>query len=578
MPSKKRQLLTAVIGAGPSGLVAIKELLAQGHKVVCFEKSNDIGGLYVYNKNTGGVFKSTLLTSSSFTTCFSDFPPPKNSPLHFKHNEYLKYLKDYVAHFNLSHLIKFNHIVKNISQFKEGGWQVSVFDSLNDSEHIMKFDAVAVCSGAHQKPIMPNFQGQESFQGKIIHSDQYKEPSKFKDKIVVVIGGGESGSDIVDEVSQVAKKCFVSLRRGILTIPRLFFDFPSDYYTTRLFYSLPNWVLRIKSTPKVYFKRGVLFLLSSIPFLFPFFLFVFMVSLTPLFMQYVLMGLACILLLIALLRINEYFTQKVKPEDFQIISKLAKKSLVGHGEQFATKTEGLAKAIAQKRCDLKPGISEFRTEGVVFSDGSKINADAVIFCTGFKVSFPFLAKTKVDFRNFYKMCFDPNLGKTLCFIGFARPAIGSLPPVSELQARWFSRILSGERRLPNKDMLNMEIEQDRHKHQKTFKVVSNRLNNLVDFTSYMDDIAEHVGCKPKLKNLIKNPMLLLRLYFSPFGGYQYRLEGKHHKSEIAKKAIKQTSLDFIIVLFNYGLWSVNLTSRILYKIGFRSFRGSIGLD
>jgi cation diffusion facilitator CzcD-associated flavoprotein CzcO len=85
----------AVIGAGPSGLVTIKELLEEGHDVVCFEKADEIGGLFRFDPNGVGVYESTRMTSSVFISCFSDFPYPENAPFHFKHDEYLAYLKNY---------------------------------------------------------------------------------------------------------------------------------------------------------------------------------------------------------------------------------------------------------------------------------------------------------------------------------------------------------------------------------------------------------------------------------------------------------------------------------------------------
>ena len=65
---------TAVIGAGPAGLVAVKELLEEGHTVVCFERSSVLGGVFQFREQEGGVFESTRLTSSTFITSFSDFP------------------------------------------------------------------------------------------------------------------------------------------------------------------------------------------------------------------------------------------------------------------------------------------------------------------------------------------------------------------------------------------------------------------------------------------------------------------------------------------------------------------------
>ena len=42
----------AVIGAGCSGLTAIKECRAAGLDVICFEQNDDIGGLWRYTMSS----------------------------------------------------------------------------------------------------------------------------------------------------------------------------------------------------------------------------------------------------------------------------------------------------------------------------------------------------------------------------------------------------------------------------------------------------------------------------------------------------------------------------------------------
>ena len=60
----------AIIGAGASGLAAIKECLAVGLTVTCFEQSNDIGGLWRYEEPKAGkevhssVYRNTIINTS----------------------------------------------------------------------------------------------------------------------------------------------------------------------------------------------------------------------------------------------------------------------------------------------------------------------------------------------------------------------------------------------------------------------------------------------------------------------------------------------------------------------------------
>ncbi|KIH48057.1 hypothetical protein ANCDUO_21877, partial [Ancylostoma duodenale] len=50
MSAPKTTGTACVIGAGVSGLTAVKHLLEYGMDMVCFEKSEHIGGLWRYNE------------------------------------------------------------------------------------------------------------------------------------------------------------------------------------------------------------------------------------------------------------------------------------------------------------------------------------------------------------------------------------------------------------------------------------------------------------------------------------------------------------------------------------------------
>uniref|UniRef100_A0A8D2MQE5 Flavin-containing monooxygenase n=1 Tax=Zonotrichia albicollis TaxID=44394 RepID=A0A8D2MQE5_ZONAL len=78
------------------------------------------------------------------------------------------------------------------------------------------FDAVLVCSGHHTNAHLPlgSFPGIEKFKGRYLHSRDYKDAQAFRDKRVVVIGIGNSGSDLAVEISQTAQQVFLSTRRG----------------------------------------------------------------------------------------------------------------------------------------------------------------------------------------------------------------------------------------------------------------------------------------------------------------------------------------------------------------------------
>ena len=89
----------AIIGAGCSGLAAIKCCLDEGIEPVCFERENDVGGLWNYFDNPkigkGSVYRSCVIDTSKEMMAFSDFPPPAEFPTLMPHIYVLKYFRLY---------------------------------------------------------------------------------------------------------------------------------------------------------------------------------------------------------------------------------------------------------------------------------------------------------------------------------------------------------------------------------------------------------------------------------------------------------------------------------------------------
>lgn len=73
-------------------------------------------------------------------------------------------------------------------------------------EETFQYDAVMVCNGHYSDPFIPNVTGNEKFRGKQWHSHDYREPSNFARKKVLLVGAGPSGVDIGAQIVAVADK------------------------------------------------------------------------------------------------------------------------------------------------------------------------------------------------------------------------------------------------------------------------------------------------------------------------------------------------------------------------------------
>jgi len=207
-------------------------------------------------------------------------------------------------------------------------------------------------------------------------------------------------------------------------------------------------------------------------------------------------------------------------------------------ETFATKTEGFVEAIERGGCELLPECTGFSGNAAHFVDGRRVEVDVVVFCTGFEQPAVPIQGTKLDVLSANRYCLPTEHDGTLAYIGFVRPNIGAMPALAEMQARWWAQLVSGRvtigdalspsRALWSEDGLDDRVD-DLHR----------RVPTLVDFATYMDELASLVGCKPDLWTLARHPLTLLRLYGAPFCGVQYRLVGPHAAPSLARNVYSQ---------------------------------------
>lgn len=83
---------------------------------------------------------------------------------------------------------------------------VKVKDILSDECREETFDGIMACVGHHSYPYTPTYPNMDLFHGKILHSHSYKTFTGFEEQNILIVGAGNSGSDIATEVSNVAKK------------------------------------------------------------------------------------------------------------------------------------------------------------------------------------------------------------------------------------------------------------------------------------------------------------------------------------------------------------------------------------
>jgi len=386
----------AIIGGGCSGLAAIKCCVDEGLTPVCFERTDQLGGLWRYTqKVTDGqacVMRSTVINTSKEMMCYSDYPIPKHFP-NFMHNTHVwQYFKDYASHFQLNQYIQHNTEVKLVTfapDFEQTGqWSIQFVDHKSGEEKREIFDAVMVCSGHHAEKNVPSFPGLADYKGEVLHSHDYREPSAYVGKRVLIIGIGNSGGDMAVELSRQGQ-VFLSTRRGTWILNRIGpGGMPIDIAVTRRFM---NGIRR-----------------SMPPFVF-----------------------------------NSFLKNAANSRlDHDLYS------LTPNYEPYAQHplvNDDLGNRIVCGSVKVKTDVKRFTSTGVEFVDGTfEDNIDVVFLATGYIFGFPFLDKRVVEVKEnrlpFFKYMFPPDLSHpTLAVIGCIQP-LGAIMPISELQCRLAARV------------------------------------------------------------------------------------------------------------------------------------------
>lgn len=85
----------AIIGAGPMGLAAARQLQRYAIPFVGFELHSDVGGLWDISNPYSTMYESAHLISSKGTTAFAEFPMPAELPHYPRHQQIGQYFRDY---------------------------------------------------------------------------------------------------------------------------------------------------------------------------------------------------------------------------------------------------------------------------------------------------------------------------------------------------------------------------------------------------------------------------------------------------------------------------------------------------
>ncbi len=238
MAIEDRSQKFCIVGAGSSGLAAVRALKAAGIPCDCLEREDEVGGNWYYGRPHSSVYASTHTISSKRLTEYVDFPMPKEYPAYPHHRQVWEYLKSYARHFGLYEQIELNCPIAKITH-DGAGWIVRLADGAE-----RRYRGLIIANGHNWDPRLPEYPGK--FDGQVLHSSQYKTPDVLAGRRVLVVGAGNSGCDIAAESAQHAAQTWHSTRRGYHYLPKFWRGLPIDLLNERLLqWRIPQGVRRL---------------------------------------------------------------------------------------------------------------------------------------------------------------------------------------------------------------------------------------------------------------------------------------------------------------------------------------------
>ena len=469
-----------IIGSGQSGLTTCKTFIEKGYNVIVLEKNYDSNGLFSSIQEKEYFYWS----SSKYMSSFSDFPMGDTIPEWFTIQQYIDYLESYKKKFDLEKHIMYNSNVINCEQNENSEWIVEYVNSYKIKKLVTK--KLIVCSGLNQTPKFPEIIN--NYTGEIIHTETvYRSMSKmdwknkFSNKTVLLLGGGESAFDIGHIISTNTNKLYYSTKdyiewfpqgsefeRNIKRLKKIVendkkqdidnenkicrskmlkslnnFVYPTDTHLNYMEYSLPE------AMSNAWHNYGRMFLIGNND------------------------GCGkCIHSHKKLCDINEtpdnlFLKYVVKRSDFLVDMFENKVNIVHYPDKIIGKTVYTKEKIIE-------------------------NVDIIVCATGYKKCFPFLKDSIYNDELIKKMI--PKNTSNIAFIGFARPTMGSIAVIAEMQSWWVQKYFENN--------LSYKIRSPFFRNYDVLNLTNKNINTLVIGCFYLKDLAKDMNIEPNIVDLV----------------------------------------------------------------------------
>lgn len=332
----------AIIGAGPAGIGAGRELLQQGFTdFTIFDSLDAPGGTWRLHSYPG---LACDVWAHSYS--YSYAPNPDWTSNFVGYAEIQAYLARCATEFGLDTHLQLNTRISSAHYQEAGNWQLKTEDG-----DAYDFDIVINAMGNQHTPLYPDVPGMDSFTGDSFHATRWNHDVDLNGKRVLIVGSAASAVQVVPEVAKIAGHLTVLQRTANWIMPR-------------------NW--------KQYTDRQ-----RSRWHRFPF-----LISLIRKG-QSALMGQVEYAVTLGHKRMGQFENMVKKFIDRTIDDPALREALVPdshYGCKRGLVSDDFYPALNRDNVDLiHAGLKEVTPSGVVTTDGQALEVDVIIYCTGYRI-------------------------------------------------------------------------------------------------------------------------------------------------------------------------------------------------
>ena len=212
MPFEKREVDTIIVGAGPAGLAVGAELRRSGVPFVMLERGEHVAEAWHHH------YERLALHTPKRHSALPGLPFPRDYPTYPSRQQVMAYCDDYARTFGLNP--EFGVEVSQCTRGADGRWVVST----NAVEY--RAHSLVMATGLNRVPNFPRWPRQETFPGPIVHTCDYTNGERFRGQRVLIVGFGNSGSEIALDLLEHGARPAIAVRSKVNVIPRDLFGIP----------------------------------------------------------------------------------------------------------------------------------------------------------------------------------------------------------------------------------------------------------------------------------------------------------------------------------------------------------------